>query len=149
MHYIGNHKPLYLSIYCSLYYISVSCIWLMLCCVFLWLTHWGQVTHICVVKLTIIGSDNGLWPGRRQAIIWTNAEILLNGPLGTNFIEILIGIQTFSFKKIHLKMSSGKWQTSCLGLNVLSASQVYPYASRPLPQSHDCLWGIWVKMQVN
>ena len=23
------------------------------------LTHWGQVTHICVSKLTIIGSDNG------------------------------------------------------------------------------------------
>ena len=49
------------------------------------LTHWGQVTHICVNKLTIIGSDNGLPPGRRQAIIWTNAGILLIGPLGTNF----------------------------------------------------------------
>ena len=33
------------------------------------LTHWGWVTHICVGKLTIIGSDNGLSPGRRQAII--------------------------------------------------------------------------------
>ena len=41
------------------------------------LTHWGRVTHICVSKLTIIGSDNGLSPGRRQAIIWTNAGILL------------------------------------------------------------------------
>ena len=59
------------------------------------LTHWGRVTHICVVKLTIIGSDNGLSPGRRQAIIWTNAGILLIGPLGTNFIEILNGIQIF------------------------------------------------------
>ena len=49
------------------------------------LTHWGRVTHICVSKLTIIGSDNGLSPGRRQAIIWTNAGILLIGPLGTNF----------------------------------------------------------------
>ena len=36
------------------------------------LTHWRQATHICVGKLTIIGSDNGLSPGRRQAIIWTN-----------------------------------------------------------------------------
>ena len=34
-----------------------------------WLTHWGRVTHICVGNLTIIGSDNGLSPGRRQAII--------------------------------------------------------------------------------
>ena len=33
------------------------------------LSHWGRVTHICVSKLTIIGSDNGLLPGRRQAII--------------------------------------------------------------------------------
>ena len=33
------------------------------------LTHWGHVTHICVSSLIIIGSDNGLSPGRRQAII--------------------------------------------------------------------------------
>ena len=52
------------------------------------LTHWGRVTHKCVGKLTIIGSDNGLSPGRHQAIIWTNAGILLSGPLGTNFSEI-------------------------------------------------------------
>ena len=71
------------------------------------LTHWGRVTQICVSKQAIIGSDNGLSPGRRQAIIWTNAGILLIGPLGTNFSEILIEIHTFSFKKIHPKMSSG------------------------------------------
>ena len=69
------------------------------------LTHWGLVTHICVDTLTNIGSDSGLLPGRRQAIIWTNAGILLIGHLGTNFSEILIRIQTFSLKKIHLKMS--------------------------------------------
>ena len=74
------------------------------------LTHWGRATHICVGKLTTIGSDNGLSPGRRQAIIWTNAGILLIGPLGTNVSEILIGIQTFSFKQMHLKMSSAKWR---------------------------------------
>ena len=68
------------------------------------------MTHICVGKLTIIGSDNGLSPGRRQAIIWTNAGILLIGPLGTNFSEILIATETFSFKKMHWKMSSAKWR---------------------------------------
>ena len=57
------------------------------------------MTHICVGKLTIIGSDNGLSPARRQAIIWTNAGILLIGPLGTNFNELLNRIQTFSFTK--------------------------------------------------
>ena len=77
--------------------------------------------YICVSNLTIIVSDNGLSPGRRQAIIWTNAGILLIGPLGTNFSEILIGIQTFSFKKMHLKMSSAKWRPLCLGLNVLTS----------------------------
>ena len=62
------------------------------------LTHWGRVTHICVSKLTIIGSDNGLSPGRRQAIVWTNAGILLIQALGTKVSEILSQIQAFSFK---------------------------------------------------
>ena len=84
------------------------------------LTHWGRVTHIYVGKVTIIGSDNGLSPGRRQAIIWTNAGILLIEPFGTNFSEILIETHTFSFKKIRLKMSSGKRRPFCLGLNVLN-----------------------------
>ena len=76
--------------------------------------------YICVSKLTIIGSDNGLSPGQRQAIIWTNVRILLIGPLGTNFIEILIEIYIFSFKKMHLKILSGKWRPYCLSLNVLN-----------------------------
>ena len=83
------------------------------------LTHWGRVTHVCVSKLAIIGSGNGLSPGRRQAIIWTYAGILLIGTLGTNVSEILIECHSFSFKKMHIKMSSGKWRPSCLGLNVL------------------------------
>ena len=84
------------------------------------LNHWGRVTHICVGNLTIIGSVNGLSPCRRQPIIWTNAGILLIGPFGINSIEILIDIQSFSFTKIHLEMSSGKWRPFCLGLNVLN-----------------------------
>ena len=77
------------------------------------------MTHICVSNQTIIGSDNGLSPGRRQAIIWTNAGLLIIGPLGTNFSEILIEILTFSFKKMRLKVSSAKRRPFCLGLNVL------------------------------
>ena len=84
------------------------------------LTHWGRVTHICVSNLTIIGSDNGLSPDWRQAIIWTNAGIFLIGPLGTNFSEVLVEIITFSFKKMYLKLSSAKWCPFCLGLNVLT-----------------------------
>ena len=86
------------------------------------LTHSGRATHICVSKLTIDVSDNGLSPGRRQAIIWTNAGLLSFRPLRTNFSENLIKIQQFSSKKMHVKMSSAKWRPSCLGLNVLSSS---------------------------
>ena len=64
-------------------------------------------------------SVNGLSPGQRQAIIWTNVGLLLIGPLGTNISETLINIQTFSFRNMHLKKSSGKWRPYCLGLNVL------------------------------
>ena len=92
------------------------------------LTHWGRVTHICVSKLTIICSDNGLSPGRRQAIIWTNAGILLIRSLGTNLSETLIEIHAFSFEKIHLKMSSAKRRLFCLGLNLLIS--LHPPASR-------------------
>ena len=75
----------------------------------------------------IIGSDNGLSPVRRQAIIWTNAGILSIEPLGTNFSETIIGIQRFSFGKLHLNMSSAKWRPFCLGLNVLMDLLIVPF----------------------
>ena len=81
---------------------------IIICTISARLTHWGRVTHICVSNLTSIGSVNGLPPDRRQAITWTNAGILLIGPLGTNFSEM------------RLKVSSAKWRPFCLGLNVLS-----------------------------
>ena len=59
--------------------------------------------------ITIIGWENGLSPGQRQAIIWNIAGILLIGPLGANFSETLIKIHTLSFKKMPF----------CLCLNVL------------------------------
>ena len=92
-----------------------------------YLTHWGRVTHIWVGKLINIGSDNGLSPGRRQAITWPNAGILFIGPLGTNFSEFLIVIHTFSFNKMHLKMSSAKWRPFCLSLNVLTCNMMTPW----------------------
>ena len=73
----------------------------------------GWVVHICISKLTIIGSDNDLSQGQCQTIIWTNAGILLIWPTGTNFNEILIEIPIFSFKKY-----IGKCWPFCLGLNV-------------------------------
>ena len=79
-------------------------------------THWGRVTHTCVSKLTIIASDNGLSPGRRQAIIWTNDGLLWIRTLGTNLSEILSKIDT-------LKMWSAKWRQFCFGINVLKVDR--------------------------
>ena len=69
-------------------------------------------THICVSTLNIIDTDNGLSPGRRQAITWSKVEIVT---LRSKLSEILIEIHIFPFKK----MSSVKCQPFCLGLNVL------------------------------
>ena len=107
------------------------------------LTHWGRVTHICVGKLSIIGSDNGLSPGRRLAIIWTNAGILLIGPLGANFNEIIIAIPTFSFKKMRFKMSSAKWRPFCLGLIGLRGCDICRHNGKiGVPYIHDT--GAWL-----
>ena len=86
------------------------------------LTHGGRVMHICVSKLTSTGSDNGLSPGRRQAIIWSNDGIFLIPTLGTNISEILSKIHTFSLKKICLNMSFAKCCSFRLGLNVVSVT---------------------------
>ena len=122
------------------------------------LTHWGRAMLICVGKLTIIGSDNGLSPGRRQAIIWTNAVILITRPIGTNVSEIFIGIQTFSFRKMHLKISSAKWRPFCLGLNELiphastnscdksnQRRQITPYSSLEVDQKLCVIAGFFMR----
>ena len=105
------------------------------------LTHWGRVTHICVGKLTIIGSDNGLKPGLRQAIFWTNDGILLIGPLGTNFNEILIEILIFSFKKMHSKVSSANRRPFCPGLNVVTSTSIVQENAFQLPP----IWAFYVE----
>ena len=65
------------------------------------------------VNWPIIGSYNGLLPVRHQAIIWTNAGLLSIGSLRTIFSEILVSIPNFSSTKMHLKISSAKWQPFC------------------------------------
>ena len=88
------------------------------------LTHPGWVTHTCVSKLTIIGSDNGLTPGRRQTIIWTNDRILLIGPLGTYFSETLVKIYFHSRKCL--------WNCRQeIGDHFVSSSMCYPTEAKP------------------
>ena len=42
------------------------------------------------VSYAIIGLDNGLTPIRHHAVIWTNTDSLLNGPLRTYISAICI-----------------------------------------------------------
>ena len=131
-HHVITSVGLSIDILCLNNILAGEIIWLDYNWYCIVLTHWGRVTHICVSKLTIIGSDNGLSPGRRQAIIWTNAGILLIRTLGTNFSEILGEIHSFSFSKMHLKMSSAKWRLFGLGLSELThvcLSRKYPHLS--------------------
>ena len=106
----------------------------------LYLTHWGIVTHICVSKRTIIGSDNGLSPSRHQAIIWTIAGILLIGPLGTNFSEIFI--EENAFENVVCEMAF-----ICLGLNVLR-SYLFQYTrlvkpAKQVGMSKSIIWFVF------
>ena len=79
--------------------------------------------YASVNRVSVV-SDSGLSPIRRQAINLTNSELLQIGPLGTKLCKLLIGTQTFPFKKIHLKTSSVKWRPFCLGPNVLRDNNV-------------------------
>ena len=99
----------------------------------IWLTYHYDILHwagfvdslievVCriyaLITYAIIGSDNGLSLIRRRTYILSNAELLSIGPLGTNFRENFIEMNTLSIKKIHLKISSVKWWPFCFGLHV-------------------------------
>ena len=104
--------------------------------------HWSRVTHICVSNLTTIGSDNGLSPDRRQAIIWINAGILLILPLGTNFSETSIETHIVLYKKMRLKMSSAQWRSFCLGFNALTYWGLGLYSLCGKTSYHQTSWSL-------
>ena len=81
------------------------------------------MTHICVSKLTIIGSDNGLSPGRRQTIIWTNDGILMIGPLWTNIGEIIF-IQENWFESVVYETAANLSWLQCVKRK-LTASKLF------------------------
>ena len=126
---------------------AISCYngtWLYINWEFFDLAHWGWVTYICISDLIITGSDNDLSPSQHLAIIWTNTEMLWVELLGTNFSEILSGIQTFSFKKMYLKMSSGKCQPLCLGLNVLKHIIMETFIIEIKSKGRPCVLYLWL-----
>ena len=95
------------------------------------LTNWGWVTHIPISELTIIGSDNGLSPGRRQTITWTN----INWNLRKNFIDILSKIHIFSFKNCIWKCLA-QWWPFYRSLNGLNTSVLTIFDSIRLSKAY-------------
>ena len=55
-------------------------------------THWGQVTHINVTRLNIIGSNIGLSPIQCQTITWTSDDILTHIKASENIICEIVPI---------------------------------------------------------
>ena len=103
------------------------------------------MTHICVSKQTIFGSDSGLSPGRRQAIIQTNAGLLLICPYGIIFNEISIENHTFIFIQKYIiiqenLMSSAKWRPFCFGLSVLTVLQFMSFCEEATVSRYLDLW---------
>ena len=95
--------------------------------------NWGRMTHICISNLTIFGSDNGLSPGRRQAIIQTTAGILLIGPLGTNCIGFEIKIHIFFlqeniFENFVWKMTTMLSRSGCVNHHAIALIQSLLFA---------------------
>ena len=111
--------PCHRNVFTQKMHLTMFAKWRIFCLGLHVLAHWAQETPICASKLTTIVSDHGFSPGRCQAIIWTNAGILLTGLLGINLSEILIGVYIFSVTKMHLKIS-GKRRQFSLGLNALT-----------------------------
>ena len=96
-------------------------------------THWGWYIYASV-KYAIIGSDNGLLPDMYGTIIWTNSGTLVISPFGTNFSEIWIKIQQFSYKKMSMNMSSAKWPFCLKHYMLTHWGLVTPYGDRDLGQ---------------
>ena len=115
-------------------------------------THAGRpynssphLRHIWSVNWASIGSGYGLSPVRRQAITWTSAGLFWTEPLGANFSEIWIEILTFSFKNMHLKMSSAKNGSHLVRGDELTMSTVlwgWLECQDIVRGSQECCWGI-------
>ena len=101
------------------------------------LIHRGRVTHM---RVTIIGCDNDLSPGRSQAINYLNQSCnIVNWTLKNKFQWTFnrnwyISIRENKFENVVWKMASIK----CLCLNVFSVTEGQPYV--PIG-----LVGSWVK----
>ena len=95
--------------------------------------------HMCLVTWVIIASENGSAPVRRRTITWTNVDLLIIRPLGTNISEIWIKIQQFSLKKMPLKMSSAEAETEGTRAAMAGGYMVYVYRRKTLWPNTPCV----------
>ena len=95
------------------------------------------MAHKCASELTINGSDNGLWPSRRQPIIETNAGILLIRPLGTQFSEISFET-SYNFIQENAVDNVCEMSAIFLGLSVLKCSPTANSVGPTLAQRGYC-----------
>ena len=91
------------------------------------LTHWGWVTHICVTNI----DQHNAWSAPSHYL--TQCCIIVKWTLKNKLQWICSQNSNISFRKLHLKMSSGK--PFCLGLDMLIKSVLLG----PLPLT----WFTW------
>ena len=81
--------------------------------------------RICVSNFTIIGSDNGLVPGRCEAIIWNQCWNIVNAKPRNKFLSAIFSeIHTCSCNEMQLTISSAKRRQFCRGRNVVNWSRI-------------------------
>ena len=71
-----------------------------------YMRHWIGSALVQIIACRLFGAE----PLSKPML-----GLLFIGPSGTNFSEILIKIQIFSFRKMRLKISSAKWRQFCQG----------------------------------
>ena len=108
---------------------------------------WRYVVCFSYIDVSESCDVNSLMPGRCPAIICTHAGILLIRTLGTNFNEVLSEIHAFSFKKMHLKISSERWWPFCIGLKLLRYKREYALPTEALKWKSWTGWNISLRVK--
>ena len=121
---------------CTYMHVYVMCIYAYTStCIYIYLYHTSRnvflnmsahaickSTHLHLVSSALVQTM-----ACSQTVIWINAHILLIRQQGIYFNEILFEIPIFSFKKMHLNMSSAKWRPFIQGRWVKWSCQLaYP-----------------------
>ena len=87
-------------------------------------TYWGWVMHLCVSKLPIIDSDNGLW------LVWgqVSSEPMLTdcqlNPQEQTWVKFESKCNNFHSRKFNLKMDCCKMVAICFSLNELNVGKM-------------------------